>query len=70
VSFDASTPNTIQVGNTLKTVETVCGKPKFVQKGIPQENTPAPPTMTELQYAGPPPVTLIFENAKLKEIQK
>ncbi|MCD6039599.1 MAG: hypothetical protein K0S27_999 [Gammaproteobacteria bacterium] len=70
VSFDVSTPNTIQVGNTMKTVEAICGKPQFIQKGISPQNNPNAPTITELQYVGPPPITLVFENAILKEIQK
>jgi hypothetical protein len=69
-SFDVSETNTIKVGDTKKTVETICGKPQFIQRGIPQESQSAAPIVTELQYVGPPPVTLVFENGKLTEINK
>lgn len=70
VSFDVNTPNTIQVGDSMEKVKTICGKPKSIQKGLPTEDNTVTPTITELQYAGPPPVTLIFENATLTQIQK
>ncbi len=70
VSFDVSTPNSIKIGDTQATVKTACGTAKFIQKGEPQTDNQNAPIVTELQYAGPPPVTLIFENGTLKEIKK
>lgn len=73
VSYDVVTPNTIQVGNTMDMVKSICGKPQFITKGVPSEENQEAPTVTELKYAGfigSPPVTLIFNNAILKEIKK
>ncbi len=70
VSFDVSQPNAIKIGDTQETVKATCGDPLFKQKGEPQGDSQSTPIMTELNYAGPPPVMLIFENGILKEIKK
>ena len=70
VSFDVSQPNAIKIGDTQETVKATCGPPLFRQKGEAQGDTQSAPTMTEQEYAGPPPVTLIFENGVLKQIKK
>lgn len=69
VSFTASSPNSIKIGDTMKAVEQACGKDKFVLRGEPQTDQTAP-IITELQYAGPPPITLRFINGSLTEIIK
>jgi len=69
-SFTQTTVNTIQIGDTMATVKKACGAAKFIQRGEPQSNNQIAPTITELQYTGPPPVTLMFENGILKEIKK
>lgn len=70
VSFDVNQPNMIQIGDTMQTVQTTCGKPLFIEKGVPQTDNQPTSTITELQYAGPPPVTLYFENNVLTKIEK
>jgi hypothetical protein len=69
--FGANMPNSIQVGvDTLESVKKACGTAKFITKGVPPENAPLTPEIAELQYAGPPPVILKFEDGKLTEIKK
>ncbi|MCE3238073.1 MAG: hypothetical protein K0R24_1054 [Gammaproteobacteria bacterium] len=69
--FGVNMPNSIQVGvDTLESVKKACGTAKFVEKQAGQENASLAPEIAELQYAGPPPVTLKFEEGKLTEIKK
>ena len=69
--FGVNTPNSIQVGiDTLESVKKACGTAKFIAKGAPSEDAPLTPEIMELQYAGPPPVILKFEDGKLTEIKK
>ncbi len=69
-SFAVNTPNSIQIGSSMEEVKTACGTAKFVQRGEPQTNNQTAPIITELQYSGPPPVTLKFVNGSLTEINK
>jgi hypothetical protein len=66
--FGANMPNTIQVQvDTLESVKKACGPAKFETKGTPSEDTQTS-EIVELQYAGPPPTTLKFQDNKLIEI--
>lgn len=54
----------INVGDNSQTVEMACGQPIILNQ---QQNLQNPDTqITEFQYNGPPPVTLIFEGGILK----
>ncbi|GEM_PF-968595 len=61
---------TIQIGSTAAQVIAACREPMFKQLGVPQTSNQTPPIITELQYNGPPPVTLKFVNGSLTEIIK
>ncbi len=71
VSNTAICGNTVQVGDTVKTVQSACGKPAFIMQGnAPQSVTgdenPASTKVTELTYnTGASIVTLTFENGRL-----
>lgn len=59
--------NAITLGQTLKQVEAICGKPVFINQGSTQQGTQNPAQaddMTELTYAS---ATLVFEKGKLTE---
>lgn len=53
----------ISLGDNSQTVNNACGKPVFtnIQQGAPDKQTP----VTTLNYSGPPPTQLIFENGVL-----
>lgn len=55
----------IKIGDTSEMIQSACGKPVFVQNQ--QQDTQNATEVTELNYAGPPAVTLIFENGILKD---
>lgn len=55
--------STITVGDTEENVQSVCGKPAFVNKSQASNNTPS--KITELKYNTTPPVKLIFLAGKL-----
>lgn len=57
----------IQLGDREETVKAACGEPVLRDK---QESDPSKATkVTTMTYDTQPPVTLIFENGKLKEKQ-
>ncbi|MFZ2315294.1 MAG: DUF2845 domain-containing protein [Gammaproteobacteria bacterium] len=68
---------TVNIGDTRAVVESACGKPSFINKqdqdAAPGElsnalGKPVPPMqVTTFTYNSNPPVTLTFENGKLKE---
>lgn len=71
VSYTTNTPNTIHVGDTMAAVKAACAPlTPFIMRAEPLPSNQAAPIVTELQYVGPPPVTLIFENGTLTEIKK
>lgn len=52
----------VRIGDTAQNVQAACGQPVFSnQQGSPSNDT----NVTELQYSGPPPTKLIFENGQL-----
>lgn len=58
----------IQIGNTRDQVEAACGKPVFLNKqNTPGDTTPKEIKTTQVLYETDPPLTLIFEDGKLKE---
>ena len=58
--------NNLQLGDTRDTVKAACGTPTLINK---QTASPEKPSIkvVEFTYKSTPPVTLIFENGKLKE---
>ncbi len=55
----------ISVNDTPAQIKAACGKPTMVNK--PQQSAANAIEMTEFKYDSAPPITLIFENGKLKE---
>lgn len=58
--------NSIQVGDTFKTVKAACGDPGFVNKGQVANGAAKETKTTELRYNSNPPATLIFVDGKLQ----
>lgn len=60
---------TVSVGDVDKSVKAACGDPAFInQNKTSGDASNAPQTeITEFKYNTTPPITLIFENGKLKE---
>ncbi len=62
----------IQVGSSIDDVKNSCGKPNEIQKTNmvgPSGQNPPPNQITQWNYGGSTPATLVFENGKLKERQ-
>lgn len=59
----------VQIGDTMDSVKTACGRPDFINQSQPVEiNNPANNIeVVELRYEGTPPITLIFENGVLTD---
>lgn len=55
----------VSVGTTADQLKAACGMPTLINKGTPSANSPPP--MVEMLYNSRPPITLIFEDGKLKE---
>jgi len=60
---------TVQIGDTTKTVESVCGKAAFIQQGnAPQSQPGAETKITEMTYTTQTgDTTLVFKNGLLQE---
>lgn len=56
----------ISTGDTAKKVELTCGKAALINQ-FQRNPAETPIELTELKYAGTPPVSLIFEDGKLRE---
>lgn len=56
----------VSVGDSAENVKAACGTPGFINKSS-DSNGPKPTEVTEFNYNSTPPMTLIFENGKLKE---
>jgi hypothetical protein len=55
----------IRVGDSVKVVEFICGKPLTMHPL--QGGSGSPVAITEYTYSGAPPAVLVFENGQLKE---
>jgi len=58
---------TIQIDNSTQQVEFACGKPALTKDIQTQSSQNPAIEVTEYEYSGPPRVSLIFENGRLKD---
>lgn len=60
--------NPIQLGDNMDAIKAACGNPTYINQTQIAQNASVPETeIVEFQYNSSPPVTLVFENGKLKE---
>jgi len=56
----------LSVGDTGVKLKSTCGTPTLINKGETADSS-KPKPLVELLYQSRPPITLVFENGKLKE---